>query len=260
MSFERYRAAAGVSKSMLDILAERTPEHLQVYVHEPPDETEATRFGTILHRALLEPDTYRNGFHVKPEKMSFATKEGKAWRDEHQDRPIVNFEDEKAITAMVGKVHTHPFAKRLLANAETEKNLFVIDGSETLRKSRLDALTRGNALPDIKTCTAADLDSIERAISNYRYHVQGAYYLDNCKLAGLEKDLFYLIFVEKEPPYAVHCVEVMLEVIEWGRRLYQRDLQLYRNCIAANEWPSYELGFSQAGLPSWQMKQIENAA
>ena len=47
LSFERYRSAAGVSKSMLDILAASTPMHLQAYVMSDQEpETPAQRFGT----------------------------------------------------------------------------------------------------------------------------------------------------------------------------------------------------------------------
>ena len=120
MAFERYCAADGVSKSMLDILAERTPMHLRAYMmrEDQEPETPAMRFGTILHRALLEPDTYAGGFHVKPEKLTFTTKTGKAWKDEHADKPVITLAESQQIDAMVSAVHLHPFAKRLLKGAQ----------------------------------------------------------------------------------------------------------------------------------------------
>jgi hypothetical protein len=257
MSYERYRAAGGVSKSMLDILWHQTPLHLRTWLDTPADdETEAARFGVILHRALLEPDTYLNGFYTKPEGMNFATKEGRAWKEEHTALPLVTFNEAKQITGMIDSLHTHPYAKRVLVG-ETEQNVFVTDSNGLLRKSRLDILNKGNVLPDVKTCTAADLESVEKAINNYRYHVQGAYYLDNCRLIGIEKELWFLIFIEKDPPYAVHVVRVLADVLEAGRRLYQRDLHLYRTCLESNEWPGYELGFTDAGLPEYAMRQLE---
>lgn len=261
MAAERYHAAAGASKSMLDVLAEKTPAHLKAYQEsEAHEETPAMIFGTILHRALLEPDSYTGAFHVRPEKMNFTTKEGKAWRDEHADKPILSADDSAQVSTMVSAVHTHPFASRLLTDARAEQSIFVEDGEGTLRKSRLDALTAGNTLPDIKTCESANLDAFERNIARFRYHVQAAYYLDNCKLAGIEKDAFFFICVEKSPPYAVRCLQMLPEVIDFGRALYQRDLQLYRNCLAKNEWPGWEITFSQCGLPAWEMRQLEKVA
>ncbi len=176
---ERYHAAAGVSKSMLDVLSEKTPAHLIAYMNgEGREETDAMRFGSILHRALLEPDSYADAFHVRPDEIkSFSTKDGKAWREAHADKPILYGDQVKQIESMVSAVHTHPFAKRLLIGARQEQSLFVEDSNGTLRKSRLDALTTGNVIPDIKTVESAALDQFERSVSRYRYHVQAAYYL-----------------------------------------------------------------------------------
>lgn len=260
MAAERYHAAAGCSKSMLDVLADGTPAHLQAYLQgEGREETPAMVFGTILHRALLEPDTYQGAFHVRPEGMKFNTKSGIEWQAEHTDKPILGSDQSDAIAAMVSSVHTHPFAKRLLAGAQPEQSIFVEDGEGTMRKSRLDALTKGNVIPDIKTTESASLENFERSISRYRLHVQAAYYLDNCNLAGIDKQSFFFICVEKTPPYAVRCLQLMAEVIEYGRILYRRDLQIYRNCVESGAWPAWEDSYTEAGLPSWEMRQLEQA-
>jgi hypothetical protein len=122
---ERYHAANGCSKTMLDFLANQTPAHLAAYLYGlTKEETPAMRFGSIVHRAMLEPDTYKDGFHVKPEKMRFTTKDGIAWQEEHGNRPIITQPESDAIDAMVSAVHTHPFAKRLLAGC-SRTSIFV---------------------------------------------------------------------------------------------------------------------------------------
>src|SRR5882724_7544828 len=255
---ERYFAAAGVSKSMLDILADKTPAHLKAYLEgEREKETAAMQFGTILHRALLEPDTYKGGFHVRPDKMLFTTKDGIQWRTMHSDKPILGSSEAFQIDRMVSSVHTHPFAKRLLANGIPEQSIFVLDDKDTLRKSRLDMLTKGNVIPDIKTTESASLDNFERNISKYRWHVQAAYYIDNCKLAGIDKTTFFFVCVEKSPPYAVRCLQLIDEAVSIGRSLYQRDLQIYRNCVDSGNWPAWESGFTEAGLPAYEMRKLE---
>src|SRR5882724_3996910 len=258
---ERYFAAAGVSKSMLDILADKTPAHLKAYLEgEREKETAAMQFGTVLHRALLEPETYVGSFYVRPPGMKFTTKEGIAWQHEHRDRPILTDLECSQIVHMVASVYTHPFAKRLLAGGLPEQSIFVIDDKDTLRKSRLDMLTKGNVIPDIKTTESASLDNFERNISKYRWHVQAAYYIDNCKLAGIDKTTFFFVCVEKSPPYAVRCLQLIDEAIAIGRTLYQRDLQIYRNCVDSGDWPAWETGFAEAGLPAWEMRKMEAAA
>lgn len=253
---EIYHKAEGISKSGLDIIAEKTPAHYQQWLKDEEEETEAKRFGQILHRALLEPDTYKDGFYTRPEGMKFTTKDGIAWKEAHQDRPILSTNDAVTVSSMVSAVHTHPFAKRLLAGALAEQSLFVEDSHGTLRKSRLDALTKGNVIPDIKTCESAALPDFERSVSKYRYHVQAAYYLDNSNLLGIDKHTFFFICVEKSAPYAVRCLQLMAEVIEAGRILYQRDLQVYRNCVESGKWPAYEDSYTECGLPEWEMRKL----
>ena len=257
---ERYHAAAGVSKSMLDILAEKTPAHLIAYLNGEKEETEAMRFGTILHRALLEPDTYKDAFHVKPEGMRFSTKAGMQWQEEHKDKPCLTSDNASTIERMVSAVHRHPYARRLLAGALPEQSLFVEDDFGTLRKSRLDALTKGNVVPDIKSVENASLDAFQRAISRYRYHVQAAYYIDNCRLSGIEKEWFVFIIVEKSPPYAVRCLRLDPDAVEAGRRCYQADIQLYRTCLNEDRWPAWGDGYEDCSLPEWERKQFEAVA
>ena len=257
---ERYHAAEGCSKTMLDFLANQTPAHLAAYLYGlTKEETPAMRFGTIVHRALLEPDTYRAGFHVKPEGMRFSTKAGMEWEAEHKDLPIITQTESDQIDAMVSSVHCHPFAKRLLAGCTPEQSIFVEDPHGTLRKSRLDALTRGNVVPDIKTTESAALDQFERNVARYRYHVQAAFYLDNCKLAGIDKELFFFIVVEKTAPYLVRCLQLNSDVIEYGRNLYQRDIQIYRNCLESGQWPGWGDYYDEVALPPWEMKQATMA-
>jgi exodeoxyribonuclease VIII len=252
---ERYHAANGVSKSMLDFLANQTPAHLQAYLMGiAKEETPAMRFGTICHRALLEPDTYKEGFHVKPEGMRFSTKAGMEWQSEHGNLPIITQDESDQIDAMVSAVHCHPFAKRLLAGCQPEQSIFVEDHQGTLRKSRLDALTKGNVIPDLKTTESAALEGFERNVSRYRYHVQAAYYLDNCRLAGIEKENFFFICVEKIPPYLVRCLQMNGDVIEYGRNLYQRDIQIYRNCLESGRWPGWGDSYEEVALPPWELK------
>lgn len=259
VSYERYRDADGLSKSMIDILDESTPAHLRVYMQtkaSDDDETPAKRFGIILHRALLEPDTYRDAFHVRPPKLSFSTKAGKQWRDEHKDKPIINSTEEKQITRMVSSVWTHSTAKRLLTNARTEQSLFAEDTEGVLRKCRIDALTPGTTIPDIKTVEIANLKLFERQVSKYRYHVQAAYYLDICKLLGIPKRDWFNILIEKQPPYATRCFQMYEEVVTAGRRIYQGHLQTWRNCLETDIWPAWGNDFEYVGLPDYEMRQL----
>lgn len=257
---DEYHRAAGVSKSMLDQLAwPKTAAHLRAYMDEPRKEpTDAMIFGSAVHAYLLQPD--RTGvFAVRPEGLDLRTKTGKEWARANEDRIVITSDQNKAIQRMVSNVWAHPVAKRLLAGGEYERSLFAEDENGILRRGRLDVLTKaGSVLPDLKTCESAAADDFEKAVANYRYSVQGAYYLDLCALLGIEREHFFFICVEKTPPYCVAVYQLDPMVIEYGRKLYKRDLMIYRQCIETGVWPGYPTDVSIIGLPKWMQKELES--
>lgn len=256
LSHEQYLAAKGVSASMLKVIRESTPLHLLWQMQNPPEPTESQRFGTLVHAAILQPDI--TAYYVKPRGLDGRTKDGKAWLEQHADLPVLDADRASAIDAMKASVHRHPSAARVLKNSEFERSLFVNDDHGTLRKLRPDILPSvGNVLPDLKTCEDASPDAFSKAIANYGYWVQAAYYLDGCKLLGREYEFFAFIAVEKTPPYACAFYTLDPDAIKAGCVTYQRDLDTYRRCLETNEWPGYSDKPVCLGLPAWAMKQAE---
>lgn len=236
-----------------------TPAHFRAYMEEPkPEPTDAQRYGLILHRSIFEPDTMNGAFAIKPEGMSFATKEGKAWKQEHEGVEIIDQKNATAIQRSVAAVWAHPIAKRLLANAQFEKSLYAIDSHGTARKGRLDVFPMaGNVLPDLKSCESAAADDFERQIVKYGYHYSAAFYIDLCEMVGAPREHFLFICVEKTPPYLVAVHELDPLMIQWGRKLYQRDLTVYRQCVASGEWPGYSAEVQQVSCPKWARAEME---
>lgn len=258
----QYLAAEGVSHSMLKILREKSPLHLRAAMDTPaPEPTDAQKIGTLTHAALLQPDILKDAFHVRPDNLKFTTKEGREWKEAHGDRLIIDTAELKAIEGMVLSVHRHPIAKRLLANATFEQSIFVEDDKGTLRKLRADILPNGgNMLPDLKTCDSAHRDDFEKAIAKWGYWSQGSYYLEGCRLAGMDFQNFVLIAVEKDYPHAVATYTIDPVALDYGRMVNEKSLAIYRGCLESGNWPGYEPTVSYIGLPPWLMKQAEQAA
>jgi hypothetical protein len=82
--------------------------------------------------------------------MKFSNKEGMQWRDEHTDKPILTTDDAKRIANIVESVGLIPTPNDYYWRSRRTGNL--VADSQDLRKSRLDAITRGNIIPDIKIC------------------------------------------------------------------------------------------------------------
>jgi hypothetical protein len=74
-----YFATPGVSKSALDDFA-RCPAYYKARRDGKIERTEtpAMQFGTLLHGLVL---LGKADFHVKPDGMTFASRDGKAWKE-----------------------------------------------------------------------------------------------------------------------------------------------------------------------------------
>jgi len=252
MPSPEYRKAPGVSKSDLDLIS-RSPAHFRYGVRE---ETDAMRIGTLVHQAVFDQSSL--SYSVKPEGMSFATKDGKAWRADHEGTMIITQKESDMLVGIVESIKRHPKGGKLIAEGLAEQSLFAMDSNGTLRKGRTDFLpAKTPVILDLKTCEDARPGKFSRSILDYRYHVQAAYYLDLCKLIGEDRRAFILIAAEKTPPYAVMVYQVQDEDVEFGRMCYQRDLQVYRNCMESGIWPSYSEEIELIGIPEYAKQELE---
>lgn len=261
MAYEDYAKAEGVNKSSLDYIAPPyTPAHFRarfITGELKDEETPAKRLGSLTHRCVLEPETLEGAFHIKPGGMKFTTKDGIAWRDEHEDRPIITTPEARQIEAMRDAVWRHPLAKRLLAGGQMERSVFATDENGILRKARLDCLPpAGNILPDLKTVESTDEHWFEKQNENCRWFVQAAYSISITKLLGMAFENFAAITVEKTPPYDV-VVRDFSDLLHAGRMCFERDLMMLRQCREKNEWPGRSNHFEPATLPAWAMKGLE---
>jgi hypothetical protein len=292
-SFDDYAKSDGVSATMLDYIRV-SPAHLYSYMHgEQARETQAFSLGKAAHLAVFQPDLLNeDNFHIQPDhlwmdngrvqKMASALpmldeagreihqdgkvkvhwsgqfSEAKEWHKEHNTKEVITAAEFSVAMRIRDNAYRQPIVRALLSTGFAEQSLYVEDSHGTLRKSRFDYIsTSGNAIPDLKTCRSASLDSFEKSILNYSYHMRAAYYVDNAKLAGLEKDSFVFICIETQPPYLVACYKLDDYVLRAGRVFYQRDIQLYRNCVESGHWPGYHDGVMEIGLPEYAMRKLE---
>ncbi len=289
LSWEAYQATPGISNSMLKWMhPPYTPAHFRArYITgEITDEdTEAKRFGRLVHRLILEPDTMNGAFYVTPKTLDINVErlkklksakvvsqtsdkatiewngtlsEADQWMREHSDRPVLSASDAQLAMRMRDAVWAHRGARALLTGARTETCVFATDEDGTQRKARVDVIPKsGNAIVDVKTVEQIDNESVERAIWSYHWFRQGAYYLDLLKMAGIQRQVFAFIFVEKNPPYLVTIRPLSVDAETLGRMLYRRDLALYRHCLAENHWPGDPFDGQDVSIPSWQMRKFE---
>lgn len=178
--------------------------------------------------------------------------------------------EHQLVTAIAEAVLSHPVAGVLFqpGTGQPEQSMFWVDDELGVwRRARLDWLRYRGAgrliVPDLKTTMSAEPGHLSRAMHQFGYYQQAAWYLDGVRALGLdggEPPAFVFVFVEKTPPYLVTVCEPDPEALHWGGVLNRRAVDLYRRCRATDTWPGYADRVIPVGLPRWAAYQHEIAA
>jgi hypothetical protein len=172
--------------------------------------------------------------------------------------PVLAGEHDRVL-GMAAALRAHPTAAALLnpAAGQPEQSLFWTDDEAGIWcRSRLDWLPnptdRRMVIADYKTCESAELGHIERAVHNYGYHQQAAFYIDGVKALGLADDpAFVFVFQEKTAPYLITIVQLDPEAERIGRAENRKAIDIYRRCKATDQWPAYSDDIELISLPPW---------
>jgi hypothetical protein len=212
-------------------------------------------FGSALHKMVLESDDFDKEFAVAPD----SPRNTKAGKDEHtqffeelEDKTAITSSEYTQIKRMSENIQV--IAGRLLQNGIAESSYFAKDENGIIRKCRPDYYIEKTGLViDVKTTKDGSEYGFKKAIAEYSYHRQAAWYLDTLKLSGKKAERFAFITVEKTSPYMVRVYELEQEAIQRGREEYQKLLNDYTTFL--------ETGKAQViktiSLPEWAKPQTE---
>jgi hypothetical protein len=148
--------------------------------------------------------------------------------------------DWDAVHGMAEALQAHRLAPKLFVRGVAEHSLVWRDEtSGVLCRAKTDWL-RADGIVDYKSCDAADLTSLGKAIWNYGYYLQAAFYLRGLR-ANQHHGVPFFAFVaqEKEPPYLVQVFQLTDEYLAYGDRRSAEALALYAECEATGDWPGY---------------------
>ena len=160
--------------------------------------------------------------------------------------------------AVADSARRHPHVAELLDGAALEVSFVWTDpGSGLLCKGRADILNRQRGVGDPKTTRHRLPYRFARQGYYLGYHVQVAMYTDGLSilLDGWDPKRkpipFWLIAIEKEPPYLTKVFDghagyleadetsLPTAYLELGRQAYRGQLQHIAWCINNDEWPDY---------------------
>jgi hypothetical protein len=231
----------------------------------PDDPSEAQEVGSAVHVAVLEPERFPSTYAAAP-KIDKRFKEGKAeWAafvEENKERIVLTSEEYGQCLALRDAAWSHPMAAGILRAAGKNEVSAVWKDKETGvickgRQDRLTYLDNWPAVVDLKTARDAARRQFSRAIDQYGYAEQGAYYLGGLDtLHPFEGDRRYVFIVlEKEPPYAVAVYELDVDAIRVATDKVKGYLRQYATCLESGTWPGYGDGLDLISLPPWAFKE-----
>lgn len=250
-----YHASPAISKSGLDLIR-KAPALYRWRRDNPQEPTPAMRLGTLTHTAVLEPDSFAASVIARPEGIDRRTSAGKAewaaFEIEANGREIIAAEEMAKLEAIRDAVRAHPAAAKALAGSPTIEQSIFWDIDDVACRCRPDCVTERGVIVDLKTTRDASPDGFSKSIHQYRYHVQAAYYSDGYEAAfGSPPRGFVFIAVETEPPYLVAVYVASETMVLRGRADYLADLETFRRCRDADEWPGYSTAPLTIELPKW---------
>lgn len=265
MTEKEYRSHPAISRSELWKLSE-SPEKFRWAMDNPPEPTPALLFGQVVHKLILQPDTFDDEFAILP-TVDRRTAAGKEVYNHFlvasEGKSVVTqYEYERAVE-MANKVRSVPLAQVLLDGKREEPYFWTDEDTGEDCKCRVDCLTEVGSylfVVDYKTTGDASTDSFMRSAYKYGYHFQAAMYS-----AGVEKNLgrtplFVFIAQEKQPPYAVNILQADDAFVRKGYDVFRELIGTYHWCKENNNWYGF-LGrdeiINSLTLPSWMSKGEE---
>lgn len=253
LSNKDYHAHPAISKSGLDLIA-RSPAHYRY--RAPKEPSRAMEIGTAIHTALLEPHRYAAEYVIVDCEARTASVYKEAVKVHGSERVLTRSEADK-IAGMSESVLGNIHAQAILKDADTEVSIITKDPVTGVDvKARFDVLQSMRSL-DLKKTQDVRPDAFAKSIANYRYMVQAAFYSDVFEWeTGDKLDAFGFLCVEEEMPHASAIYVLDDDALEYGRKLYRRDLNLYADCLVADVWPSIDTSPQVLSLPNWVYKEV----
>jgi len=199
--------------------------------------TPAMKFGSMIHKFILESSDFSKCYGLLNEKR---TKQGKEKALAMQEKGIETYTSAELDTLMgINALSKNDFAKKYVldnTSGKAEQSFWWTHKATGLScKCRSDYVVDDMVI-DLKTCGegGASPDKFTKAIVNFKYHLAAAHYLQG---TGAKK--FVFIAVEKVFPYSVGIYQLSPHFIEKGYELQEQTLQEILEATTSKYWRGY---------------------
>lgn len=250
-----------LSASIAKILLAESPAHAKArhprlsdfpIVRESKDHLE---LGEVVHAILLDGSAPMvDVFDYK----DWRTKEAREARDASLTAgriPMKRNQWENALTvaeSVKEELRHIGITPRPLSNGKPEQTLTWKEG-DVFCRSRIDWLHNDHlTIDDLKTTSqSANPFGIDRTINSMGYEVSAAFYRRGLKAVTGKDATFRWIFVETTAPFAVSVVSLAPDWLTLAEAKVERAIEIWRECLATNKWPSYPSRVCYVEAPGW---------
>lgn len=247
-----------ISKSGLDLI-NRSPAHY--FYAQKKEPTRAMQLGTALHTAILEPDVFSRHYMLLREVSDRRSSIYKEAVKTHGADNVLTGPEADSVAGMQESVYANDKARRLIQGCEHKEISVFAECAHTGVKirCRFDGLSlSGNYAIDLKTARDARPEEFSKAIFNYRYHVQEAFYRYVFYCAtGLTLGEFNFIAVENDIPHVTMNYQLDDISRSIGKEEFARDLETVKECLTTEIWPGYDNDSEIISIPEWAIMRYE---
>ena len=194
--------------------------------------TDNMTLGSLIHTLILEPNNLQRDYLVIDEVLNLRTNEGKAKKAEYESK--AEAENKELITSdtlnkaleIAESFKKSPIYNLFNENGVAELSIFgKID--EMPCKCRPDYFIKDkNIILDLKTTNTqggASADGFIKAVANFKYYIQAAFYLELTQAKE-----FYFVVIETNAPYMSGVYKLDVVSLEFGLKEVKRALNIYK--------------------------------
>lgn len=249
---DSYHAGPGISKTGLWTIQTKSPAHYKFGEREQKREFD---FGEACHLAILQPDDFEKRVLRGPEN-----RRGNAWKDwaeaaDIDNKLLLTGPDYDATLAIRDAVHADAWINGIITGGTPtveSSGYWIDDETGALCRCRPDLYREDiGVMVDVKSTRSAHPNAFARAIVDYGYHGQEAFYTDGFRKLGKPVDGFVFIAWEKEKPFAYAVYETPPSIVDEGRAMMRAALTKYTECTKADYWPAYGSGVQELSFNRW---------